>query len=126
MEGQQVIEGCSTTFVVRKQGKEGGAVIMNGSEVTVHVTGVVRATNKLFWTTKDSGKEPFKFTAGMGSVISGWDSGCIGMVEGEVRQLLIPPAEGYSDKGHPERKVPPNAILNITLEVLSVLPPLEF
>ena len=30
---------------------------------------------------------------------SGWDQGCLGMAEGEVRLLVIPAAEGYGKGG---------------------------
>ena len=35
--------------------------------------------------------------AGVGGVIKGWDQGCLGMKLGEVRELLIPAAEGLAN-----------------------------
>jgi hypothetical protein len=39
----------------------------------VHATGIVKETGKKFWSTKDAGQEPFKYQAGVGGVITGWD-----------------------------------------------------
>jgi FKBP-type peptidyl-prolyl cis-trans isomerase len=41
----------------------------------VHATGVVVETGKKFWSTKDPGQEPFRYQAGVGEVITGWDKG---------------------------------------------------
>ena len=37
---------------------------------------------------------------------SGWDQGCLGMAKGEVRQIVIPAAEGYGDRGFPAWGIP--------------------
>jgi FKBP-type peptidyl-prolyl cis-trans isomerase len=49
--------------------------------------------------------------------IKGWEAGLIGMKKGGIRQLDIPPEEGYGAKGMPP-KVPPNARLHFEIEVL--------
>lgn len=88
--------------------------------MTVHATGSVKETGDKFWSTKDPGQTPFKFPAGVGRVITGWDQGVIGMKLNEVRRLEIPSSEGYGPGGFPAWKIPPNATLIFEIEVLSV------
>ena len=59
-----------------------------------------------------------RYKAGVGSVIVGWDQGCLGMKIGEVRQLTIPFDEGYGDRGFPAWKIPPKATLKFEVELI--------
>lgn len=59
--------------------------------------------------------------AGAGSVITGWDKGCLGMAMGEIRRIDIPAEEGYGARGFPAWGIPDNAGLIFEIEVL---PPL--
>ena len=47
---------------------EGSPTIAKGDTITVHATGVVKETDKKFWSTKDPGQQPFTYNAGVGSV----------------------------------------------------------
>jgi U3 small nucleolar RNA-associated protein 21 len=94
--------------------------VRRNSAVTVHATGVVKETGKTFWSTRDAGQKPFTYQAGVGSVISGWDQGCLGMKLGEVRELEIPAAEGYGEGGFPAWGIPPGGTLLFTIEVLEI------
>jgi peptidylprolyl isomerase len=38
---------------------------------------------------------PLQFTAGMGQMITGFDQGVMGMVEGQTKVIEVPPQEGY-------------------------------
>ncbi|MBP1603643.1 MAG: fbp 2 [Acidobacteria bacterium] len=58
------------------------------------------------------------FVAGSGEVIAGWDKGVIGMREGGVRRLIIPPSLGYGANRY--SIIPPNATLVFELELLKV------
>ena len=58
------------------------------------------------------------FTAGDGSVIEGWERGVIGMREGGVRRLTIPPSLGYGASRY--SIIPPNATLIFELELVKV------
>eukprot|EP00669_Euglena_mutabilis_P013074 TRINITY_DN7821_c0_g1_i1.p3 TRINITY_DN7821_c0_g1~~TRINITY_DN7821_c0_g1_i1.p3 ORF type:complete len:119 (+),score=42.87 TRINITY_DN7821_c0_g1_i1:64-420(+) len=116
----QSIPGLRTTYRVVTQGPAGGKTVLKGSTVTVHATGIVKETNKKFWSTKDPGQTPFEYKAGVGGVITGWDQGCLGMALGEVRELLIPADEGYGQKGFPAWGIPPGGSLNFTIEVLKI------
>ena len=51
------------------------------------------------WTTA----KLFSFALGAGSVIEGFDKGIVGMKEGGLRKISVPPAQGYGDN-------PPNGI----------------
>ena len=113
------IKGFDTTFQVVTEGS-GEPAVLKGSKVTVHATGVVEETGKKFWSTKDPGQQPFEYTAGVGSVITGWDQGCLGMKLGEVRKLRIPAHEGYGASGFPAWGIPAGGTLNFEIELLKV------
>ena len=111
--------GCNgTVFNILKEGS--GAEVKKGATVTVHATGVVKETEKKFWSTKDPGQEPFTYQAGVGQVIKGWDQGLLGMKLGESRQVIIPAHEGYGAAGFPAWGIPPGGTLDFTLEVLAI------
>jgi len=58
------------------------------------------------------------FVAGSGEVIEGWDRGVIGMREGGLRRLTIPPSLGYGASRY--SIIPPNATLVFELELMKV------
>lgn len=89
-----VLPGYATTYEVVTPPPASAKTVTKGASVTVHATGIVAQTDKKFWSTKDPGQKPFTYKAGMGSVITGWDQGCLGMGLGEVRKLTIPANEG--------------------------------
>lgn len=137
----EAIPGYQTTFRTLMGGS--GAAVAKGATVTVHATGRVRRRQvceedgvllswcteelvepeggKKFWCTEDPGQSPFKYQAGVGQVITGWDQGLLGMKIGEKRELLIPACEGYGTAGFAPWGVPPNATLTFTLEVLEIV-----
>mmetsp|Transcript_247 Transcript_247/g.619 ORF Transcript_247/g.619 Transcript_247/m.619 type:complete len:126 (-) Transcript_247:86-463(-) len=112
------IAGYATTMKIVSPGD--GAAVKAGDTVTVHATGVVKETDKKFWSTKDPGQQPFTYQAGVGGVITGWDQGCLGMQIGEVRLLEIPAHEGYGANGFPAWGIPPGGTLFFTLECLKI------
>ena len=89
--------------------------VAKGDTVTVHATGVVKETDKKFWSTKDPGQQPFTYQAGVGGVITGWDQGLLGASVGETRKLDIPAAEGYGARGFPAWGIPPNVRRSVLL-----------
>jgi FKBP-type peptidyl-prolyl cis-trans isomerase len=94
-------------YAVIKPGK--GAEIKSGQQALMHYTGWLKSNGKKFDSSRDRG-EAFPFPLGQGAVIPGWDKGVVGMKQGEQRQLVIPAALGYADRGA-GADIPPGADL---------------
>ena len=75
-----------------------GAEATAGSTVSVHYVGVAHSTGEEFDASYNRGN-PLQFRLGVGQVISGWDNGVQGMKVGGRRRLVIPPQEGYGQRG---------------------------
>ena len=116
----ETIAGLKTKRMTVTPAPAGAPTIAKGDTITVHATGVVKETDKKFWSTKDPGQQPFTYNAGVGSVITGWDQGLLGAGVGEVRKLDIPAEEGYGKGGFPAWGIPPNGGLFFEIEVLSI------
>lgn len=96
-----------------------GAEARKGQTVTVHYTGwlyIDGVRGKRFDSSR--GGEPFTFRLGAGDVIKGWDVGIVGMKEGGIRTLIIPPAAGYGARG--DDTIPPNSTLMFEVELIKV------
>jgi peptidylprolyl isomerase len=65
-----------------------------GDTVTVNYTGKLR-DGEVF--DSSEGKDPIKFTLGKGQVIQGFDSGIVGMEEGEEKTIEIPAEFAYGE-----------------------------
>jgi FKBP-type peptidyl-prolyl cis-trans isomerase len=63
--------------------------------------------------------EPFTFTVGAGSVISGWEEAILQMKEGEKAVWIIPSTLGYS--GTPQSGVPAYSTLVFHVTVHKVI-----
>ena len=94
-----------------------GTIAEKYSIVTVHYTGKLQ-DGTVFDSSQKIGKEPIRFTLGVGQVIDGWDQGLIGMKVGGQRKLKIPPELGYGsqDKG----MIPPNSTLQFEVELIEI------
>jgi FKBP-type peptidyl-prolyl cis-trans isomerase FkpA len=99
-----------------------GDVAKAGDQVSVHYTGWLQkpdgSKGQKFDSSKDRG-QPFQFPLGGGQVIKGWEEGVQGMKVGGVRELIIPPALGYGERGA-GGVIPPNATLVFEVELLGV------
>lgn len=62
---------------------------------------------------------PLIITLGIGDLIKGWDEGLVGMKEGGVRKLTVPPHLGYGKRG--VRKIPPNSTLYFEVKLVNIL-----
>lgn len=94
-----------------------GVVAEKYSIATVHYTGRLEK-GKQFDSSKQIGREPLRFTLGVGQVIKGWDQGIIGMKVGGQRKLIIPPHLGYGDQDM--GVIPPNSTLIFNIELIEI------
>jgi peptidylprolyl isomerase len=93
-----------------------GAVVETGQTITVHYTGVLWDTGKVFDSSWESGS-PASFPIGTGGVIPGWDKGLVGQTIGSQILLVIPAADGYGDAGSGDT-IPPGATLVFVVDIL--------
>jgi FKBP-type peptidyl-prolyl cis-trans isomerase FkpA len=101
-----------------------GAEAVPGKAVIVHYTGwlydpsAAGGKGAKFDSSLDR-KVPFGFVLGAGRVIKGWDEGVAGMKVGGQRTLIVPPHQGYGERGA-GGVIPPNATLLFDVELLEV------
>lgn len=99
-----------------------GATVAVGSVATVHYTGWLydgsRPDQKGAQIDSSAAFGPYTFLVGFGQVIRGWDEGVLGMAEGGLRRLVVPPSLAYG----PTRNgiIPPYATLVFEIELLEV------
>jgi FKBP-type peptidyl-prolyl cis-trans isomerase FkpA len=108
----------TSTDVVAGTGAEAAA----GKVLTVHYTGWLynpaQPEGKGAQFDSSVGATAFTFVLGQGQVISGWDTGLVGMRAGGMRRLVIPPSAGYG--GFRNGPIPANATLLFEIELLNV------
>ncbi len=101
-----------------------GATAVTGSLVQVNYTGWLYSAsapeNKGNQFDTTSGKSPYSFYLGTGSVIKGWDLGMPGMKVGGLRRLVIPPDLAYGGQSAGGGAIPANSTLVFEIELLSV------
>jgi FKBP-type peptidyl-prolyl cis-trans isomerase len=93
-----------------------GATAAAGQNVKVHYTGWLTSGKKF---DSSIGGKPYAFKLGAGEVVKGWDEGVAGMKVGGKRQLRIPPALAYGEKGYPGA-IPANATLIFDVQLVAV------
>lgn len=97
--------------------KAGHPGAQDGDILLVHYVGTLDNGTK-FDSSYDNG-QPIRLTLGQGNVIKGWDLGLVGMVMGEKRRLVIPPALGYGDKT--QGPIPANSTLHFDVELVGLV-----
>ena len=99
-----------------------GAAAVSGSHLVVNYTGWLydetRPEQKGLQFDTSMGRAPFEFTLGAGEPIEGWDRGLIGLREGGLRRLVIPPSLSYG--GIRSSIIPANATLVFEVELLEI------
>jgi peptidylprolyl isomerase len=103
-------------LVVQPLIKGTGATVASGQTITVHYTGVLWATGQQFDSSWD--KTPTNFQIGTGGVIAGWDKGLVGQTVGSQILLVIPPADGYGEKGEPNAGISGTDTLVFVVDIL--------
>mmetsp|Transcript_22698 Transcript_22698/g.33516 ORF Transcript_22698/g.33516 Transcript_22698/m.33516 type:complete len:176 (+) Transcript_22698:131-658(+) len=105
-------------YKITREGK--GAKPNQGDLVKTQYTGWLDdfESEKQFDSSRDRGR-PFSFNVGRGQVIKGWDEAFLDMAVGERRNIIIPPALGYGDRGA-GGIIPGGATLYFDVELLAI------
>lgn len=98
-----------------RAGFDGADVAKKGDKISIHFTGTV-LDGGAFDDSHPRGS--FDFWVGEGQVLPGLDEGLLGMAEGELRVITVPPALGYGTEAKP--KIPRNSTLVFEVELLDV------
>jgi peptidylprolyl isomerase len=114
------VTGTVSNQLVKKDVKVGtGATAKTGSSLSVTYIGVSCSTGTVFDASYLHGGTPFTVSPlGSAQVITGWNSGLIGARAGGVRELVIPPSQGYGAQG--QGSIKPNEVLIFLIDVKSV------
>jgi len=94
-----------------------GDEVKSGDTVTVHYTGAVASTGKIFQSSLDTG-QPISF--GLNQVIKGWTEGVPGMKVGGTRRLVIPAALAYGASPPSGSGIPANADLVFDIQLVKI------
>lgn len=108
-----------TRYRVVKSGPASGPLVPLVSTATLHYQGRLE-NGKLFEDTREAGK-PAQLM--LTRAIAGWKQVLPLMRPGDVWELAIPASSAYGPAGSASGKVPPNANLFFTIEVLTFVKP---
>jgi FKBP-type peptidyl-prolyl cis-trans isomerase FkpA len=119
---KSITELVKTDMVLGK-----GAEAIDGKKVAIHYTGWIYSLrnpeHKSMQFDSSIGRQPTSFTLGAGKVIKGWDQGVLGMKVGGKRNLVLPAALAYGERGIGRGMVPRNAIVIFEVELMDVKDP---
>lgn len=92
-----------------------GVFPRHGQKVTVHYEG--KTVDGLVFDSSYARQRPMTF--GVDAVIKGWTEALVLMTEGSKWEIALPANIAYGERGSPPR-IPPNATLVFTVELLAV------
>lgn len=93
-----------------------GAEVGSFDTIYVHFEGRFK-DGRVFDSSKSRGTEPIRYSMRAKSLIEGWRIGLLGMKEGGIRRLTIPPELAFGSKGKAGR-VPANETLIFDVELI--------
>jgi FKBP-type peptidyl-prolyl cis-trans isomerase len=96
-----------------------GRPVEPGDEVAVHYE-LSLQDGPVIDSSRDRG-EPIRFTVGQHQVMAGLEEAVTGMAPGAIRRVTTPPELAYGEAGA-GAAIPPNATLNILIELMNVTP----
>jgi FKBP-type peptidyl-prolyl cis-trans isomerase len=123
--GSKRTTGSGLTIIETKKLSD-ALVAQNDDVVWVNYTGRFQSDGKKFDSSYDRKDQetgrptPLSFVLGKGRVIKGWHEGIAGMKVGEKRQLIIPPALAYGERGSEGGEIPPNSTLVFDIELVGI------
>jgi FKBP-type peptidyl-prolyl cis-trans isomerase len=94
-----------------------GDTVAANADVTVHYTGALVKSGKIFQSSHDNGDAPVSFN--LNGVIKGWTNGMPGMKVGGKRRLIIPAALAYG-KNSPSPDIPSDSDLVFDIELVKI------
>lgn len=103
------------TVQVLREGSGNPSVLKD--KVTVHYVGTLLKDGSQFDSSRER-DQPFSFWLGENMVIAGWEEGVLGMKEGELRKLTIPPDLGYGSEAKPG--IPAGSTLVFEIELVDI------
>lgn len=112
-EPPQALPGGVVVQTLR-QGDGRGAV--KGDKISIHFVGTL--TDGGVFDSSRARNATFDFWVGEGQVLPGLDEGLLGMKEGELRTVTVPPAMGYGLE--PKPTIPANSTLRFEVELLDI------
>lgn len=96
-----------------------GAIVGEGSSVTVHYTGALAKNGIIFESSFDTGRA---INFSLDEVIEGWKLGVPGMKIGGTRRLIIPADLAYGSVS-PSRAIPANSDLVFDIDLIAITRP---
>lgn len=94
-----------------------GDTVVANADVSVHYTGALVKTGKVFQSSTEFGTEPISFN--LNGVIKGWTNGLVGMKVGGTRRLIIPAAQAYGNNS-PSASIPNDSDLIFDIELIGI------
>ncbi len=95
-----------------------GPVVEKGQKLSAHYKGVIWKGGKEFDSSYANG-DPAAFEIGTGAVIPGWDKALVGLKAGSRVLVVIPPADGYGEKGNESAGIKGDDTLVFVVDVLT-------